>query len=105
VSGATAVAALLCGICALAGFIVLHDGIKDRRRFRPGAKGWIFAGSYMLVLPCLILLALALSGCGMLLTLNPIGMLGIVHHHSHATAAPVCPPKDKHCIDDSGMRP
>jgi hypothetical protein len=57
------------------------------------------------VLPCLILLALALSGCGMLLTLNPIGMLGIVHHHSHATAAPVCPPKDKHCIDDSGMRP
>lgn len=52
-----------------------------------------------------IALVLALSGCGMLLTLNPFGMLGIVHHHNHATAAPVCPPKDKHCIDDSGMRP
>jgi hypothetical protein len=44
-------------------------------------------------------LGLGLSGC--VLSINPIGMLGIVHHKSHHTSSCVWP----HCIDDSGMGP
>jgi hypothetical protein len=50
-------------------------------------------------------LALSLSGCGMLLTINPIGMLGIVHHRSHHTPLPPCQPYPRCHIDDSGMGP
>jgi hypothetical protein len=36
--------------------------------------------------------ALCLSGCGMLVTINPIGMLGIVEHKSHSVPSLPCHP-------------
>jgi hypothetical protein len=54
----------------------------------------------MALVPALALL----TGCSVVV--RPILALQIgalVHRHHHHAEAPVCAPKDPHCIDDSGM--